>query len=162
MQPNFRRFLPIILIAFFLLILLPSLLRKHSSTGTTPATLSQQTISAMNLVDRAELGYKAAHGHYTGHLSDLLDLNHAIGTALAAGVAVSLDASSDGQGYFGEVGSSVITLVRARQGLKTITHGCLVVKSGSGVACPAPPAKAGSASTSTATTTTTGSTTSSG
>ncbi len=156
MPPNFRRFLPLILIGFFLLIVLPGLFRKSSSTGPTANTLSQATIATMTLVDRGELSYKAANGHYSGHLADLLAENHKLGANLIDGVAVQLDVSTDGQSYFGEVGSSVITLVRARQGATTITRGCIVVKSGSGVACPATTAKITGATTTTGTTTTTG------
>jgi hypothetical protein len=152
-QPNLRRFLPFLIILFFLLVLLPSLLHKSSATGLTAKELSHETIGAMGLVDRAEAAYKAAHGRYSGHLSDLLELSHPLGKDLVDGVAVQLDVSTDGQAYFGEVGSNVITLVRSRQAGKTIAHGCTVVKSGSGVACPA------TTTTSTTTTTTTTATT---
>jgi hypothetical protein len=156
MPPNVRRFLPIILIAFFLLVLLPALFRKNTTKGPTAATLSQQTTAAMNLVDRAELAYKAAKGSYSEHLTDLLALSPKLGADLVDGVAVQLDISTDGQGYFGEVGSNVLTFVRARQGAKLTTHGCLVVKSGSGVACPVTAAKTAGSGTTTAGTTTTG------
>jgi hypothetical protein len=154
--PNVRRFLPLILVAFFLLVLLPQLTHRGSSKGPTSKTLSQETISAMTMVDRAEVGFKAAHGHYTGQLADLLSLNHKLGPALGAGVNIVVDAGTDGQSYVGQVASNVIALVQARQGARTITKGCIVVKSSSGVACPAPPAKAGSARTTTGATTTTG------
>lgn len=140
MQPNLRRFLPFILIAVFLFVLLPALLKKGSSSGPSAGTLSQETIAATNLVDQAELRYKAAHGRYTGHLADLLSLNNKLGADLVDGVTVQLDVGTDGQSYFAEVGSKVLTLVRAREGTKTIARGCLVVKSGSGVKCPAPAA----------------------
>lgn len=156
MPPNLRRFLPIILIAFFLLIILPTIFRKSSTTGTTAKTLSAQTIAAMNTVDQAELAYKAAHGRYSAHLTDLLVLRHKLGADLVDGVEVQLDVSTDGQSYFGEVASSVISLLRARQGDKTITRGCQVIKSSSGVACPVTAAAttAGAAKTTGATTTT--------
>jgi len=154
-QPNVRRFLPIILIAFFLLIILPALFRKSSSSGPTAKTLSQETISAMGRVDRAEVAFKTAHGHYSSHLADLLGLDHKLGPDLVDGIGVQLDVSSDGQVYYGEVGSSVIDLVRARQAAAIITHGCTVVKSSSGVACPVAAAKT-TTSTTTTTTTTTG------
>jgi len=155
MSPNVRRFLPIILIAFFLLVLLPALFRKSSTTGPTAKTLSQETISAMGLIDKSEIAFKAAHGHYSSHLADLLGLDHKLGPDLVDGIAVQLDVSSDGQVYYGEVGSSVIDLVRARQGAAVITHGCTVVKSGSGVACPVTAAKTTTTGTTTASTTTT-------
>jgi hypothetical protein len=158
MQPNLRRFLPLIIIVFFLLIVLPTLLRKGSSSGPTAKTLSQETIAAMSLVDRAELDFKAEHGRYSGHLADLLGLSRKLGANLVDGVAVTLDVSTDGQTYVGRVASNVISLVRARQGGKTITHGCLVVKSGSGVACPAAAPKPAGTTTAETTTSTSSST----
>jgi hypothetical protein len=151
MPSNIRRFLPVIIIAFFLLIVLPTLFRKHSTTGPTTKSLSQQTIAAMNLVDRSEVAYKGKHGRYSAHVADLLALSPTLGADLVDGVAVQLDVSTDGQSYLGEVGSTVISLVRARKGAKTITHGCLVVKSGSGVACPVAPVKSTGAATTTTT-----------
>jgi hypothetical protein len=151
MPPNIRRFLPVIIIAFFLLIVLPTLFRKHGTTGTTAKSLSEQTIATMNLVDRSEVAYKGKHGRYSQHVTDLLALSPSLGTDLVDGVAVQLDISSDGQGYLGEVASSVISLVRAREGTKTITHGCLVIKSSSGVACPVAPVKTTGAATTTTT-----------
>ena len=51
--PNFQRFLPIILIAFVLLFILPTVLKKKSSTGPNTKTRAADTISALNLVGGA-------------------------------------------------------------------------------------------------------------
>src|SRR5258707_9189043 len=136
MPPNLRRFLPLILVAFFLLFLLPTLLKKKSSSGLSSGARATQTISAMNLIDKGEQSYRAAHGSYTAHLADLVATSHGLAHDIVIGLAVQLDAGSDGQSFVAQVESSVLSLVRARSGKKLIAHSCLIVKSGSGVACP--------------------------
>jgi hypothetical protein len=147
---NFQRFLPILLIGFFLLFVLPTLIH-HSSKGKSN-TLSSQTLQTSNLVDAAEKSYKAAHKRYTENIADLLVVDRKIGSLLGNGIGVSLNTSSNGDTYFSQVTSSVITYIRARTGSKLITHSCLVIKSANGVSCPKPPVKS---TTSTITTTTT-------
>jgi hypothetical protein len=70
--PNLRRYLPILLIAFLLLFILSTLLKKKSSAGASPGTRAAQTIDGMNLIDKGEQRYLAAHGCFTRHLADLL------------------------------------------------------------------------------------------
>ena len=137
MPPNLRRFLPMILIIFVLLIILPSLLKKKSSSSTTASTTAAQTIDAMKLIDKGEQAYKSAHGVYTSHIADLLTLSPHLAGDLLNGIVVQLDAGSTGQSFYAQVESSVLGLVRARNGKKLIANSCLVLKSGSGVSCPA-------------------------
>ena len=105
----------------------------------------------MTIVDRTENVFRAAHKSYSQNVIDLLTLDNKLGTALGNGVIVSLDVSSNGQAYYASVGSSVIGLFRARDEGRLILKSCLVLRSGSGVACPAAKSAASSAS-STATT----------
>jgi hypothetical protein len=150
---NFQRFLPILLIVFLLLFVLPSLL--HRSSKGKSNTLSTQTIDVMNLVDKAEKAYRSAHKAYSPNLADLLVVDRAIGPLLGQGIVVSLNTSSNDQAYFAQVASSVISLIRARNGDKLITHSCLVIKSGSGVSCPTPAARTTTSTTTTAANTST-------
>jgi competence protein ComGC len=136
MPPNIRRFLPLILIAFFLLFLLPTLLKKKSTSGLSASARATQTINAMNLIDKGEQAYKTAHGSYTAHLADLVATSHGLAKDLVIGLAIQLDAGSSGQSFVAQVESSVLSLVRARSGKKMIADSCLIVKSGSGVKCP--------------------------
>jgi hypothetical protein len=154
---NFQRFLPIILIVFFLIFVVPSILHRHSSSkGPTAETVSNQTIAAMNDVDKAEIAFRAAHGGYTSNVADLLALDRSLGKAFAQGIVASVNASTDRQTYYGQVASVNLDLIRARSGDRVIVKSCLVVKSGSGVACPGTTgAKATSTSASTTSTTTT-------
>ncbi len=159
MPPNIRKFLPFILIIFFLLFVVPTVLH-HGSKSKGPS-LSTMTMNAMNLVDKAEKSYRAAHKGYTPNIADLLVVDRAIGPLLGSGVIVSLNTSSNSQTYFAQVASTVISYTRARTGDKLITHSCLVIKSGSGVNCPTTAAKTTTTgTTTTGTTTTTSSTTS--
>ncbi len=135
MPPNFRRFLPLILVAVFLLVLLPNLLKKTSS-GPNASTRATQTINAMNLIDKSEQTYKMAHGSYTSHLADLLAVSHGLASDLVIGLAVQLDVGSGGQSFYARVASDVLSLVRGRSGKQRIASSCLVLKSGSGVNCP--------------------------
>ena len=155
MNPNIQRFLPLLLIVFFLLFIVPALLHHSSSSkGLTAGELSTQTIGAMTIVDRTETVFRTAHKSYSRNVADLLTLDNKLGTALGHGVIVSLDVSSNGQAYYASVGSSVIGLFRARIDGRRILNSCLVLKSGSGVACPA-----GTTTPSSTTTTTTATTT---
>jgi len=133
--PNIRRFLPLILIAFVLVAVLPSLLKKKTNSGPNASTRATQTIDAINLIDKGEQAYRTAHGTYTSHLADLLPLNHRLAGDLVIGLVLQIDAGSNGQSFYARVESDVLSLVRARSGKKLIANSCLVLKSGSGVSC---------------------------
>ena len=137
MPPNFQRFLPFVLIAAVLLFIVPQLLKKHTS-GPSASTRATQTIDAMNLIDKGEQSYKTAHGRFTPHLADLLPLNTRLAGDLAIHLGVQLDVSTDGQRFLAQVASDVLSLVRARTDNKITAQSCLILKSGSGVKCPAP------------------------
>ena len=136
MPANFQRYLPIMLLGLFLLVVLPSLLRKHSS-GQSAKTQAAQTIDAVNLIDQAERSYRTAHGRFTPHISDLVQLRPRLATDLGAGLAVTLDAGADGQSYLQQVVGNYLNMVRARNAARVTASSCVVVKSASGVACPA-------------------------
>ena len=127
--------MPILLIGFVLLFILPTLLKKKNSSATaSTSTQSAQTIEAMNLIDKGEQRYFSAHGRFTPHLADLLTPR--LATDLAIGLGVQLDVGTGGQNYLAQVQSDVLSLVRARNNTKLTAQSCLVVKSGSGVHCP--------------------------
>jgi hypothetical protein len=152
---NFQRFLPLILIIFLLLFVLPTILKHHSSKGLTSADLSKETIATTTKVDALQQQFRTAHKGYTGSVADLLAMDHALGKPLGDGVVIALDVSTDKQTYYAQVASTVISLTRAREGGKVIAKSCTVIKSGGGVECPQPPTKTTSTSTSTSTSTTT-------
>jgi hypothetical protein len=137
MPANIRRYIPVLLVAAVVFILLPNLLKKkNAATGSNAGTRAAQTINAMNLIDAGEQGYRTAHGGYTPHLADLVVINHRLAHDLVDGIAVQLDAGSARQSFFAHVESDVLSLVRARNGNKLIANTCLILKNSSGVSCP--------------------------
>jgi len=152
---DFRRFLPLILIGMFALLVLPSILKGHKSSSSSAKTRATQTIDALTAIDKGEQGYLAAHGGYTDHVSDIL--TPTLADDLARGLAVELGIGSDRKSYYVRVTSDVLSLVRAREGAKKTADTCVVVKSGGGVACPG--GTDANATTTTTTTTTPAATT---
>jgi len=132
-----RRYLPFVLIAFVVLIGAQALFKKKSTTGTTAAVVASATINAANLVDKGEQAYQTAHGRFTSNLADLLQLKPHLASDAALGVSFVVDASTDGHTYLAQVASSVLGLTRAFDDTKVTSQSCVILKSGSGVACPA-------------------------
>jgi hypothetical protein len=130
----------LILVAVLLLFVLPTLLRKKTSSGPSTSTRATATVNAMNLIDEGEFAYETRHHAYTPHLADLLTLTHGLGNDLLIGLDIQLDAGSDGHSFYAHVESDVLSLVRARSGKKLIANSCLVLKRASSVHCPKPPA----------------------
>jgi hypothetical protein len=158
-NPNFQRFLPLLLLVFVVLFIVPAILHKSKSKGLSAGDLSTITIGAMATVDKTELAYKAAHHGFTSRVSDLITLDRSLAKALGDGVSVSLDASTSGETYYAQVESTVIGLFRSRVGPKVVLKSCIVIKSGSGVACPAGYTSPGVTTTTSTTTTSTTTTT---
>jgi len=138
MPPNFQRFLPLLLVGVLILFVLPTLLRKHGSSGPNAAARATDTISALNLIDKAEQSYRVAHGRFTSHLADMITGSRGLANDLSIGLDVQLDVSTDGQTVLDRVTSDVLSLVRARDKSRVVAESCLLLKSGSGVSCPKP------------------------
>ena len=135
MPAGFQRYLPIVLVAVVALFVLPAVFKKHSS-GPSSKTKATQTFEAMDLVDRGEQSYKAAHGRFTAHIADLLQSKPRLANDLAV-VTVALDVSTDGSTVLARVASDYVSLVRVRTHEKIVASSCLILKSGSGAKCPA-------------------------
>jgi hypothetical protein len=136
MSPQLRRFLPLILIVLLLFTFLPLLTHRGGTSGPSASQRSRQTQQALRLIDKGEQAYRAAHGRYTSRLADLLPEQRRLAADLVLGLSVQLDVSSDGQTYVAQVVGDVVSLVRSRSGAKLVADNCLVLKSGSGIACP--------------------------
>ena len=137
MPPQFRRYLPLILVVFFALIILPRLTHRHKP-GLTNGEKATRTTDAVNLIETGEQSFKTAHGRFTSHLADLLPANSKLAGDLAIGLGVQLDVSTDGQTLYARVASDVLSLVRVRTGRRLSAESCVILKSGSGVTCPPP------------------------
>jgi len=155
-QGNLQRFLPILLLVFLLLFVLPAILHKKHSSGLSAKELSQETISAMNQVVVGQKSFSAENGRFTSHVADLIQGSQRLAKYIADGVIVQVDASTNGKTYYTQVASGYIVLNRSQTGDRVLAKSCDVIKSGSGVACPGTGAK-----TTTTTTTTTAETTAS-
>ena len=142
--PEIRKFLPLIALALFAVLILPQILHGKKST-TSASTRATTTTAALNLIDTGEQAYKSAHSRYTEHVADVI--TPALANDLALGLAVDLNVSTDGQTYYARVSSDVLSLLRARQGDKQIADSCAVIKSSKGVKCPAPPVAPGAKTT---------------
>jgi hypothetical protein len=152
---NFQRFLPILLLVFLLLFVLPAILHKKHSAGLTSKELSQETIAAMNIVVAGQKAFTAEHGRYTRQVADLIEGSRRLAKYIADGVLVQVDASTSGKTYYTQVASGVIVLVRSQTGSKVLAKSCDVIKSGGGVACPGTGATTSTTTTTSPTTTTT-------
>jgi hypothetical protein len=137
MSPQLRRYLPLILIAFLALIIIPRLTHR-STSGLSNSDKATRTTDAMKLIETGEQSFKTAHGRFTGHLADLFPANSKLARDLAIGLAVQLDASTDGLTFYAQVASDVLSLVRVRTGRRLSAESCVILKSGSGVTCPPP------------------------
>ena len=124
----------VVLLAVFVV---PSLLKKKTSTGASAKTLAAQAIDAATVIDRAEEAYRQLHGRFAAHLADLLPTHPRLAADLVGGVSVTLDASTDGRTYLQQISDQYLSLVRSRNGAQLVANSCLVLKSASGVACPA-------------------------
>ena len=134
-----RRFLPLMLIGLLVVVLLPQLLRGGKSSKTLPvkdrATLTRE---AVNRIDRGETRYRAAHGSYTSHLSDLVSGDQQLAADLTIPLTVEIDVGTDGTSYLVRVSSDVLSFARSRADGKVTAASCRVLKSSSDVKCPEP------------------------
>ena len=144
--PEIRKFLPLIVLALFAVLILPSILKGKKSSGTTSAsTRAADTTAALKLIDTGEQAYKVAHSRYTERVADVLTPK--LADNLAIGLAVDLAVSTDGQTYYVRVTSDVLSVLRARQGDQQIADNCVVIKRSKGVKCPVPPVAPGAKTT---------------
>ena len=130
-----RRFMPILLIAFAALFILPQLFRHSSSKTLSSKNRAAVTLDAIERIDRAEVKALAA-GSFTGNLADLVAADDKLVSELTVPLQVELDAGTDGKTYVVRVSSDVISYARARNATKVTARSCRVIKSSSGVKCP--------------------------
>jgi hypothetical protein len=145
--PEIRKFLPLIALALFAVLILPSILHGKTSGTTSAGTRAADTTAALGLIDTGEQAYKTAHSRYTERVADVLTPR--LADNLVIGLAVDLAVSTDGQTYYARVTSDVLSVLRARKGDQQIADSCVVVKSSKGVKCPVAPAAPGAAKTTT-------------
>lgn len=152
---DMRKYLPLILIAFLAIFLLPQLLnRGDGKSKTLPAEdKAALTRDAVERIDRGEQKYLARYGSYTSNLSDLVAGDRQLARNLTIGLSVEIDVGADGKNYLVRASSDVLSLARARTGKKITATSCRVLKSSSKVKCPEPAQKPEPGSTTNTTTT---------
>jgi hypothetical protein len=146
---DMRRFLPIILIAFAAIFILPQLFKHSSSKTLSSKDRSVMTRDAMLRIDKAEKAAFTAGGKYTDSLADLVANDKVLASELTVPLLIDLSTGGDGKSYVVTISSDVLAVARARKGAKVVSSSCRVLKSRTGYSCPVPPAP-------TTTTTTTG------
>ena len=152
---DMRRFLPIILLAFAALFILPQLFKGGSSSKTLSSKdRAVMTRDAMLRIDTAQKAAFADTGKYTESLADLVVTDKALAQELTVPLLIDLSTGAAGKSYVVTVTSDVLSVSRARKGAKVVSSSCRALKSHIGYKCPVPPTTT-TTTTTTATTTTT-------
>ena len=132
---DMRRFLPIMLIAFAALFILPQLFRGGGSSKTLSSkNRAALTLDAIERIDRGERKQFAADGKYTAHLADLVAADKLLARDLTVPLNVDIDVGAKGKSYLVRVSSDVISYARALNATKVTARSCRVIKSS--VKCP--------------------------
>jgi len=153
-----RRYLPIMLLAFAALFILPQLFRHSSSKTLSSKDRGTLTLDAIERIDHAEQQVFASGGRYTAHLADLVARDKVLASELTVPLTVDIDVTDNGKSYLARVSSDVLSVGRARAGNTVIDRSCREVKSTRGLDCP--PGTASPRTTTRTTTTPTTTTTS--
>jgi hypothetical protein len=138
---DMRRYLPILLLVFAALFIVPQLFRHGSSKTLSSKDRGTLTKQAIEQIDKGEQKAFAADGKYTPHLADLVAADKVLAAELTVPLTVDIDVTADGKGYLARASSDVISVVRARSGDKVVARSCRVLKSSSGPKCPEAAAK---------------------
>src|SRR2546423_9885336 len=96
---DMRRFLPILLIAFAALFILPQLFKHGGSKTLSSKDRSLITRDAMLRIDKAEKAGFASNGRYTGSLADLVVGDKMLAGELTVPLIVDLDVGAGGESY---------------------------------------------------------------
>ena len=150
---DMRRFLPIILIAFAALFILPRLFHGSSSKSLSSKDRATMTRDAMLRIDKSQKAAFAKDGKYTDSLADFVVADPVLAKELTVPLLIDLSTGAGGTSYVVSVSSDVLSVARARKGAKVVSSSCRTLKSRTGYTCPVPPTPG-------TTTSTTGTTTS--
>jgi hypothetical protein len=135
---DMRRFLPIILIAFAALFILPQLFKHSSSKTLSSKDRATMTRDAMLRIDKSEKAAFEAGGKYTDSLAELVANDKVLAGELTVPLLIDLSTGADGKSYVVTISSDVLSVARARKGAKVVSSSCRVVKSRTGYKCPVP------------------------
>jgi hypothetical protein len=133
---DMRRFLPIILIAFAALFILPQLFKGGGSKSLSTKNRGQLTLDAIQRIDRLEQKEFTSGGKYTDDLAQLAARDKILASELTIPLTVDLNVSGTGKSYLARVSSDIVSTVVSRTG-PTVFRSCRVLKSRTGINCPA-------------------------
>jgi len=136
---DIRRFLPIILIAFAALFILPQLFKGGGSKTLSSKDRAIMTRDAMLRIDKGQKATFAKTGKYTDSLADFVVADKVLARELTVPLIIDLSTSGDGKGYVVTISSDVLSVARARKGPKVVSSSCRTLKSRTGFKCPVPP-----------------------
>lgn len=148
---DLRKYLPLLIIAFVALFILPQVLSRGGSSKTLSSDdRAALTLDGINRIDRAEKKLLATNGRYTANLADLVQLDKQLAIDLTVPLDVDIDIGSDGKSYLVRVSSDVISFARARTNGKLTAANCRELKKS--VDCPEPAKRTQTGTTATTTT----------
>jgi hypothetical protein len=154
---DMRRLLPILLLVFVALFILPQLFKgSGGSSNLSTKDRGRLTLDAIGRIDRAQQQVLSSSGKYTTDLSELVSRDEVLASELTIPLIVDLNVGSNGKRYLARVSSDVVSVAWSRTGTKLVRY-CRVVRSRTGVDCPvgtqAPKATTVTSTTGTTTTT---------
>jgi hypothetical protein len=133
---DMRRFLPILLIAFAALFILPQLFKGGSGSKTLSTKgRGTLTLDAIERIDRAQQRVFSSTGKYTADLAALTARDKVLASELTIPLTVDLDVGGNGKSYLARVSSDVVSAAWSRAG-PTVFRSCRLLKSRTGVKCP--------------------------
>jgi hypothetical protein len=132
---DMRRFLPIILILFAALFILPQLFKGSGSKNVSTKGRGQLTLDAIQRIDRQQQALFTANGKYTANLAELVAKDKVLAGELTIPLLVDLDVSDDGKAYLARVSSDIVSVTLNRSG-SNVVRSCRILKSRTGVDCP--------------------------
>jgi hypothetical protein len=131
-----RRFLPILLIAFAALFILPQLFKGGGGSKTLSSKdRGRLTLDAIERIDRAEQQALTSTGRYTTDVAELAARDRVLASELTIPLTVDLDVGGNGKSYLARVSSDIVSAAWSRTG-STVVRSCRVLKSRTGVDCP--------------------------
>jgi hypothetical protein len=132
---DMRRMLPILLLVFVALFILPQLFKGSGSKGVSTKERGQLTLDAIARIDRAQQKAMSAGGKYSANLAQLVAGDKVLAAELTIPLIVDLDVSEDGKAYVARVTSDIVSVNVNRSG-SNVVRGCRILKSRTGVDCP--------------------------
>jgi hypothetical protein len=132
---DMRRYLPILLLVFAALFILPQLFKHSGSTALSAKDRGQLTLDAMKRINRAQQKSFNADGKYTSSLADLVAKDKVLGAELTVPLDVKIDASSDGKSYVAQVTSDIFSLSTSGSNGEAVFTSCREIKSTRGIDC---------------------------